>query len=407
MVVRDGQNQAYYVALAQNDRSDALLEGQIVEVSSGKSTGGADENIAFMASKNEGIYTRETHLEYVRAEMKFIEDPESYVDYHAVRLQTLEKAGIVEQNGSGYIIPDDVQAQGRALNKELKKSGWKKKVYARVKEISSKPLESQIEARARTFLDLEIYRHQKGYSLSYEKADKGTKDAIHRRMNWLAENGYAYHRQEDGQFVMKGDTLSKLYREELDASGQKLASVLSKRYTPREFEEKQMVRYVGFADMQAGRHLILSAVEDFTLVKMPRDMVKVRVNEPVEVEKTKSGLRIETNRRDLTKEDAIALVQEKSGLNYKEMDVQGKVSATYLGAVNLEKDLYAAVKHENELCFVKLKNYPLFKDNSEVVIRAGQGGFAEIKEAKRQQELNLESAKENEQSNDKDVEIDW
>lgn len=244
MVVRDGYERAHYVPLAHNDRSDALLEGQIVEVSTGKSTGGADANIAFIASENGGVYTREAHIDYVRSEMSFIEDPEGYVDYHGVRLQTLEKAEIVEQGDEGYRVPDDLEKRGEELNKALEKSGWKKKSYARVKEICSKPLESQIDVHARTFIDLELYRHQKGHALSYDKADKGTMEATHKRMEWLVEHGYAYHRDGDGQFVMKGDALSKLYREELETSGQKLASVLKKPYVMREFEGKQIYNHM-------------------------------------------------------------------------------------------------------------------------------------------------------------------
>jgi len=407
MVVRDGNEQAHYVPLAMSDRNDALLEGMIVEVSAGKATGKADKNIAFIAGENNGVYTREAHLDYVRCEMEFIEDPEGYVDYHGVRLQTLEKAEIVEQGEGGYVVPEDLEERGAELNRELEKSGWKKKAYAKVKALCTKPIANQIDVRARTFLDLEIYRDQKGYDLSYEKADKGTMEAFSKRKDWLAENGYGHYREVDGRFVIKGDALGKLYGEELQGSGRKLSCVLNKRYVQRDIEEKTMMRYVGYADMHGGRHVILSGGDEFTFVKMPRGLGKVRKNEPVEVEKTEAGLSISTNRRDITRDEAIALAKEKSGLGYKDLDTKDVVSATFLGAVNLEEGVYAVVEHEEEISFVKVKDYPEFNNNSEIEIGYGEGGFAEITEADQQRELEFDPEHSKELEEDIDIDIDW
>ncbi len=431
MLVRDGEETLHYVPYSQTKRNKDLSIGSIVEVSGRERIkSNTDQNIVDVARDSGGIYTRETHRELLieeevarkeaaaekAASEKTNDDSKPYqprdieavLDAHEVRLKTLEKHGIVtEREDGGYNVPKDTARRGESLKRKAERRYGTKQGYTSIKAISQRSIDEQVDAHARTFIDLELYRHQKDYALSYDKADKGTMAATYKRMEWLVEHGYAYHREGDGQFVMKGDALNKLYQEELETSGQKLAAVLKKPYVAREFEGKQTMRYVGFADMHAGRHVILSSADDFTLVKMPRDMAKVRVNEPVDIEQTKSGLSIATNRRDITKNEAIQLAQEKSGLSYKDMDMQEQVSATYLGAVNLEEGVFAAVAHENELSFVKLKNYPVFKDNAEIVVSAGHDGFAEIKEANRQQELELESVKEIEKNKDKDVEIDW
>lgn len=418
MLLRDGNEKLHYVPLSGAKQNASLEEGAIVEISARKSKGGADAMIAACADEHGGVYRSEDHRALLEQEEKDrqAEQGDKYkardiggiLQSCEVRIKTLEKAGIIQEQESadGWSVPKDVVERGERLRLKMERRFDGQK-YAMVKVICSKPVESQIDAHARTFIDLELYRHQKDYALSYDKADKGTMAATHKRMEWLVDHGYAYHREGDGQFVMKGDALSKLYQEELETSGQKLAAVLKKPYVARAFEDMQTMRYVGFADMHSGRHVILSSADDFTLVKMPRDMAKVRVNEPVDIEQTKSGLSITTNRRDITKDEAIQLAQEKSGLSYKDMDGGEQFAATYLGAVNLEEGVFAAVAHENELSFVKLKNYPVFKDNAEIVVSAGNDGFAEIKEANRQQELELESVKELEKNKDKDVEIDW
>lgn len=418
MLLRDGDERLHYVPLSGAKQNVSLEEGAIVEISARKSKGGADAMIADCADAHGGIYRSEDHRALLEQEEKDRQaeqgdkykarDIDGILQSCEVRIKTLEKADIIQEQESvdGWSVPKDVAERGERLRLKMERRFDGQK-YAMVKVICSKPVESQIDAHARTFIDLELYRHQKDYALSYDKADKGTMAATHKRMEWLVEHGYAYHREGDGQFMMKGDALKKLYQEELETSGQKLASVLKKPYVMREFEDKQTMRYVGFADMHSGRHVILSSADDFTLVKMPRDMAKVRVNEPVDIEQTKSGLSITTNRRDITKDEAIQLAQEKSGLSYKDMDGGEQFAATYLGAVNLEEGVFAAVAHENELSFVKLKNYPVFKDSAEIVVSAGNDGFAEIKEANRQQELELESVKELEKNKDKDVEIDW
>jgi type IV secretory pathway VirD2 relaxase len=412
MVVRDGHEQAYYVALAQGVRSDALQEGMIVEVSSGRQSGKSDRNIALIADRNGGIYTRAAHLDHVLTEMKFIEDPEGYVDYHGVRLQTLEKAAIVEQGEDGYVIPQDLAARGAELNEKLEKSGWKKKSFARVREISKWPVQSQIDVHARTWLDLEIYRHQKGHDLSYTKADKGTMDALQARMAWLAEHGYGTYKEGDGQFLMNGDALHKLYRAELEVAGERLAEVLKARgYTFSFVDDRhtQDMHYKGFVDLHSGHHIVAEKDGFISLIRSHENTQNWLVNEPICVSKNEKGVAIERDILDQSKEETLRNLSEAVKLPPKDLDITDEAEMSYIGAVHLKEGAFAVVSDDDHVALVRLKEYPVYEPGQAVVLSAGQDGFAEIKEAGRQQELELEleSASHSEKSKDQDVEIDW
>jgi hypothetical protein len=406
MVVRDGNEQAHYVPLAMSDRNDALLEGMIVEVSAGKATGKADKNIAFIASENNGVYTREAHLDYVRCEMEFIEDPEGYVDYHGVRLQTLEKAEIVEQGEGGYVVPEDLEERGAELNRDLEKSGWKKKAYAKVKALCTKPIAYQIDVRARTFLDLEIYRHQKGYDLSYENADKGTMEALSKRKDWLAENGYGHYREGDGKFVIKGDALERLYKSEINATGVVLNKKYGKSITNLDMSSKQNASYFGQIELHSGKHLIVEQMGRLSLVKSNLDPRNWHKGDPLEIESKDRFIQVSRVFLDKSKEEATLRVSAILGKEYEELDIEKQEKAAFIGAVNLKDAVYAVVEHDEKVSFIKVDDYPCYARGAELEISLGENGFAQIIEVSRQQELEFELERSKELEEDIDIDID-
>ncbi len=389
MAVRDGDEALHYVPLSSSKQNEKLREGAIVEVSTGAYKGGADYNISKIASGNDGVYTREAHHEFLISSKKEIDDIDGYLDAHQTRLKTLEGAGISEQCDDGsFKVPEDVIERGEALNEEIGEKTTKRG-FAKVRMISAMPIESQIDVEARTFLDLEIYRYQKDYKLSYDNADKGTLDAIHKRQDWLVENDYAYRSGDIGAFVMRGDALGKLYDAEIDRAGKNLGNAFGRKFSEFDFKEEQIIRYLGFANIQAGRHMVIGRSNELSLIKMPENLSDLRVNEPLRIVENENGLKVEKTRRDISREEAILVGVEKSQLEYKDLVLDEPVNVSFIGAVNLEDAMYAAVMHEDKMSYVKVDAYPVNLEGSELELSAGENGFTNIKEVESQRELEL------------------
>lgn len=307
MALRDGIERLHYVPLAPNTRSEDLEEGMIVEVSASKATGRADKNILDIASENGGVYTREAHMEHVRSEMEFIEDPESYVDYHGIRLDTLERAEIIRVVDGGYMIPDDALEQGKALNAKMEDNS-RKRHYAKVKALSHKPILEQIDVHARTWLDLEIYRHQNKYDLSYSNADKQTLEAIHKRQDWLLENGYGHHKSGTGEFMLRGGALDELYKAEIDGFGEEAARRIGAiGTTTLQLEQGQTldVSFVGYVDLHSGHHVVVENNNYICVVKASQNPDTWALNEPVSLKMGEKGLEIRSRILDKSKEAGI------------------------------------------------------------------------------------------------------
>ncbi len=400
MAVRDGNEVLHYMPLTSSKQNKDLLEGAIVDVYTGAYKGGADYNISKIALANDGVYMREVHHASIENSKKEIDDIVAYLDAHETRLKTLAGAGIVEERGDGsFVVPEDVIDRGEVLNKEIGADS-KNRAFAKVNVISAMPIESQIDVHARTFLDLEIYRHQKGYKLSYETADRVTLDGIHKRQDWLVENDYAYHKDDTGEFVMKGDALGKLYDVEIDRAGKNLGNAFGRKFSSFDFEEEQIIRYLGFANIQAGRHMVIGRSNELSLIKMPKNLSDLRVNEPLSIVSNEQGLKVEKTRRNISKEEAILLGVEKSQLEYKDLVLGEPVIVSFIGAVNLEDGMYAAVKHENKMSYVKVDAYPVYSDFIE--LSAGDNGFTNIKEVDNQRELDIEHSKAEIEKDDDD-----
>jgi len=274
-------------------------------------------------------------------------------------------------------------------------SGQKKHIaHASVKVISAMPIDTQIDANARTFLDLEIYRHQKNYDLAYSDADKGTLDAMSQRQDWLAENGHAYHKEDTGAFVMKGDALGKLYDVEMESVAVRLSKKFDAPVKNLDKTEKQVVQFFGYTEIYSGQYMIVGQDGAVSLIKGKFDVSKVRIGEALNVDPTGKHTKVARIIFDRNKEEAIDRVSKKFGMDYEEMHVTENVRVGFIGAVNLRDDVYAAVEHNNLLSFVKVREYPIYESGQELEVSSGKGGFVEINEVEDQKELKLEQEKE-------------
>ena len=395
MTVRDGHEVLHYVPLSSSKQNEKLREGAIVDVSTGAYKGGADYNISKIASGHDGVYTRAAHQEFMVNSKKEIDDIGAYLDAHQTRLKTLEGAGITEERDDGsFKVPEDVIERGEALNEEIGEKSTKRG-FAKVRTISAMPIESQIDVEARTFLDLEIYRHQKDYKLSYDNADKGTLDAIYKRQDWLVENDYAYRSGDVGEFVMKGDSLGKLYDAEMESFGRRVLRTFeanSLKSIVLDKDESVDVRFLGHADLHSGHHIAVVKNNDISIIKHHDRSVEWIANEPLNI----VGSELNVNRMimDKTREEALEHFSEKFSVNYNnDLDTSEPVRALYVGSAHLTDGAYAAVINDSELCLVKTIDYIVHEQGQELELSAGDNGFTNIKEVERQRELEIERSK--------------
>ena len=413
MLVRDGDEKAHYVPLS--GKQDIKV-GAIVGVSVGqKSRGGADYNIGMIADGNDGEYSRDVHLEFLKTsdKKKDIEDIDAYLDHHAARLKSLDQAGIVEVVEEGiYRVPEDVVDLGHKLN--MSRGAHKIQNRAKVKVISAIDIEKQVDVHARTFLDLEIYRQQKNYNLAYEPADKSTLSALGKRKDWLAENGYASYKEDTGEFVMKGDALGMLYKEELQWAGDTLVKRHGvKGHEPLNLDQGDRFSYAGYTDLMAGKHLIVERADMYSLVKSPHNIGKLHMGEPLELSvDDKNNLDIKRFTLSKSKEEAIEMVSEREGLSYMDVDMsEGAVYGSFVGAINLKDKVYAVVREGENFSMFETQRYPHFNRGEEVILQDSGAGVVEIKELDKQRELKLDIEKPKQElgkdSDEIEIDDDW
>ena len=414
LLVRDGDENIHHVAMAMNNYTDSIVAGVIVRVSAPTlRKNGADFNIAEEAKANNGIYDPELHkasvyerqLNMKSGDRGYIDDVESYIGNHLTRIETLEKADIgrIRDNGN-YVVPDDLVEQGAAYNAKMDKK-YRRNLHPQIKVISPEPLDSMVEVEARTFLDLEIWRHQKGYNLGYDHADKKTLDTLSRRKEWLEQNGYASYNSNDGAFLMKDDAMKRLYQKELDQAKQKLGKGLGRNVSDFEIESPETIRFYGFANLHAGHHAIITRGDACTIVKTSQNTVNWRRGEPLEFTKDKGQFVFERDMAHEKKSDALKQFGKYFKMETKELDIEAPREIIFLGAVNLKDSAYAVIEHGGKVSMLKTKEYPVLELQGRYTAVQNEKGFAELEGISRQEELSF-SRSQNAQDKDRGDDIE-
>ncbi len=172
-------------------------------------------------------------------------------------------------------------------------------------------------------------------------------------------------------------------------------------------EKEQEMRFVGFVDLHSGHHIVAEKDGFISVVKAQENTEKWFMNEPIKISKGEKGLIIERDILGQSKAETLDVLSQKTGMPARDVTFEDSADVSYIGSVHLKEGVFAAVSHDDHVSLVKFKDYPIYEPGQILEISTGNDGFAEVKEANRQQELELEAVKEAEKGEDKDIDIDW
>lgn len=288
--------------------------------------------------------------------------------------------------------------KGAALNAEIRRK-VRKAFYPFITMISEKPVESQIEVHAKTFLDLEIYKRQKGYDLGYKHADKASLNALHRRMEWLEKEGYGYYQSEDGKFALRDDALKRLEEKELSAFKERVGRENKASFTDLDPQETKEVYMKGFVTLHSGHYAVVTrADKTWSIVKTKDNAQYWRSGEPLEVMKGKNGIELKRDISDAEPDQELArigkLLNKEVGI--LENGIEHRVKL--LGGLNLRDSAYAVVEKGAYISMVKVKNYPNHVKGTELLMTLNGSDYADVKVIEkqiiRQRKLDLDQDRE-------------
>lgn len=193
LVVADARGRATYVDAGRHPSAEEASVGSIVRVGPGAPRSSrADANIAEIARLGGGVYDPAAHRAHVDARMSFIPESErdGYIDAHRIRLETLDRVGLVQADGNGrYRVPDDIEQKARALAERMN-ADQRGGRFVRIELLSAESLDRQVHRPAFTWLDAELER--RGQSKQPPtRFDPETERTLATRANILTERGLA------------------------------------------------------------------------------------------------------------------------------------------------------------------------------------------------------------------------
>ncbi|MDB2683219.1 DUF3363 domain-containing protein, partial [Alphaproteobacteria bacterium] len=257
--------------------------------------------------------------------------------------------------------------------------------------VSPKSLEQQINVEARTFMDLELWRQQKGYDLSIENFDKQSKQDFEKRKEWLLDKGYAYENRA-GDFVMHGSAIQDLKQKELDRVGKWIAAELKKPYVELQKEGIQRVEYRKSLELHCGQYAAVEQEGKIALIKHPKESLIVGTILDVEFKEGKQQSVQSKSIHDLGEERAkeeggryIILEAKNSGgsAEYKEnMEYQGK---QYVMIGSLKGP---------EMTFVEVEKIEPMLPGKKVLVEPQPSGKVQIKGLEREREIERDEGME-------------
>jgi type IV secretory pathway VirD2 relaxase len=158
-IVETHKGDSFYIALDKGVNESAFQEGEVVKIGvvQEKWLKPADQNIARIADNNNGVYSKERHLNSIASSHVIIEgkfgkkisvEKNSFVNAHERRLQRLLRFNLVSQLQDGaWSIPGDLVPK---LVKRDKENPVKK---LDIKSQSKLSFKEQIKYKGRTWLD--------------------------------------------------------------------------------------------------------------------------------------------------------------------------------------------------------------------------------------------------------------
>jgi hypothetical protein len=289
VVVKDSLSRPHYINIGGNRNYTEIQKGAIIKVKNAQaSTGKADFNIEALASQNNGVYNLTMHYKHVNETMAWMpeHDRQVYVERHLVRLESLQKSGVIERiNEVEFKIPTDLVEQSKAvtaeINEKLKRFG-----VADVAFVSEQPLMKQEVAEAWTDLDIAIKGRIKG-EVNQDLGWREFEASITRRVQYLKDKGYA--KEIEGKLSLSKDVEQTLKAKELNVAGAKLENRLKRIYTPHTTFTEMNGVYRGKVKLHSGNHAIVTTGQKVTLIPL-KGHLKAKLGQDVNIQMTNKGV---------------------------------------------------------------------------------------------------------------------
>ncbi len=266
LVVDGIDGRAHYLKLpAGTDLAELPLHG-IVEAKPPAQEKPMDRRIAAVAK--DGIYKTADHLAQLNQAKD--RDPKSTVDAHVRRLEALRRSGIVERVADGvWKVPPDLLRRAQQHDAQ--------KTTGQVVELRSHlPIDQQVRAIGATWLDRQLVGD--GAGLASQGFGAQVRDAMHGRVDFLAEQGLAERRGQ--RVVLARNLLATLRDRELATVGKALQDQTGQTYRPLQDGGQASGVYRRSLQLASGRFAMLDDGMGFSLVPW-RPVIEQRLGQQV------------------------------------------------------------------------------------------------------------------------------
>ncbi|WPH18081.1 relaxase/mobilization nuclease and DUF3363 domain-containing protein [Variovorax paradoxus] len=266
LVVDGTDGRAHYLKLPAGTELAELPTHGIVEAKPPALEKPIDRNIAAVAK--DSVYKTADHL--LQLKQANNRDPQSTVDAHVRRLEALRRSGITERIADGvWKVPPDFTRRAQQHDAQ--------KATGLVIELRSHlPIEQQVRAIGATWLDKQLTSD--GAGLATQGFGAQVRDAMHSRLDFLAENGLA---ERSGQRVaLARNLLATLRDRELTTVGKALQDQTGQTYRPVPNGGQASGVYRRNLQLASGRFAILDDGIGFSLVPW-RTVIEQRLGQQV------------------------------------------------------------------------------------------------------------------------------
>ena len=247
LVVGGIDGKAHYVALPARTDLEQYPTGAVVEVKGPADVRKADHTIAALASGS--LYRIDHHLAIAKGQSEV-------VAAHVRRLEALRRAGIVERVAEGlWKVPEDLPEKGRQY--DAQRLGC---VAVELK--SHLPIERQARVIGATWLDQQLIGG--GQGLGDLGFGSEVKDALHKRADFLAEQGLAERRGQ--RVILARNLLGTLRNRELAQAAKDIAAETGLEHRPVAEGQRAAGIYRRSVMLASGRYAMLDDGKAFSLV---------------------------------------------------------------------------------------------------------------------------------------------
>jgi type IV secretory pathway VirD2 relaxase len=218
VVVRDGGGKAHYGRVREGQDFRDLQIGSVAQLGGGgERRRQVTEQIAAVATANNGIYTAQLHEDWLRGAQPGWSDRQvaSVVRSAAGRLEFArdhEGSGVRGAEGGDYAIDPVV----------FQKANSRPSQRTDVQVLAAHPLPDQVQAHAVTWLDRQVLGKSDSTDSTGMRTHPAVREAIQQRRDWLVQHGYAA--LADGSVTLQPDALRRLAAEEREAVAMRLSA---------------------------------------------------------------------------------------------------------------------------------------------------------------------------------------